>query len=230
MCNTKNMKKNIAVLLPLCFLTLIACDGFNFGFNQGGNHEPGLNQSLPTNSSNFTSYSYYAGALFDEEDFAAHFTLTFTGIEKNASNLSDLATINSYVNVSDESVAVSLDEVRYLGTKDNGSLFSGTKVAGSDGLLKMIFNVAAKAVLIEATPYSFINNAYNQEGVVVDKNVAIAVNDSGYILLAEDLLDEDGTDIVTTECKYELNEQSEEISIKVANGRAFIKSITVYYS
>ena len=65
---------------------------------------------------------------------------------------------------------------------------------------------------------------------MVDKNVAIAVNDSGYILLAEDLLDEDGADIVTTECKYELNEQSEEISIKVANKRAFIKSITVYYS
>lgn len=224
------MKKNLAILLPLCILTLTACEDFNFGFNQGGTHEPGLDKSIPVTSSNPTSYSYYAGDLFDEEDYATNFVITFTGIEKNASNLTDLEKLNEYVSVNDDNVEVLLSEPRYLGTKDDGSLFLGTKVAGSDGSFNMTFNVAAEAVLIEAAPYSYVNNAYNQEEFVVDASVAIALNDSSYILLAEDLLDEDSTEVVTTECKYELPEQSEDVTIKVANGRALIKKITVYYS
>lgn len=229
MCNTKSMKKNLVYLLPLCVLALTACEGFSFGFNNGDEHSAGLDNSLSNSQSQRSSYSYYSGDNFVADDYSATI-ITFTNIETNESNITDLQKIVDYLSISEESTIIEVSDPNYLGTKEEGLLFIGTSTPGFEGTLTMTFNVQLAAISIETKPYSYVNNAYNQEEVIVDHNVAISVNNSAYILLAEDIAEENGTEIVSTECRYALAEEADGLTIRVANGRAIFESITVYYS
>ena len=87
---------------------------------------------------------------------------------------------------------------------------------------------AVKDVVIEATPYYYLDTSWNEDELKIDANCCLAVNSSNYIRLSS-LTNEGKTEVNTTACRYHLAEPQNQIKIKAGGERSFIKKITLYY-
>ena len=223
MCHTIHMKK-IAYLLPVALL-LTSCEIFKIGF-VNEDHSAGIEGGSATSSQTYKDdYSYYPGDTLNTE--GKHVAnLTFTpddGISSiGADKVSEIASCDV-----DDVFAGALDTYN-VGTRENAWLFVGAKSSYVDGFLKLDFIVDIKDVVIEATPYYYEDNAWNEEKLIIDENCCLAVNTSNYIRLSS-LTNEEKTEVNTTTCRYHLAEPQKQITIKAGGEKSFIKKITLYY-
>ena len=216
--------KKIVYLLPVALL-LTSCEIFKIGF-VNEDHSAGIEGSGATSSQTYKDdYSYYPGDTLNTE--GKHVAnLTFTpddGISSiGADKVSEIASCDV-----DDVFAGALDTYN-VGTRENAWLFVGAKSSYVDGFLKLDFIVDVKDVVIEATPYYYEDNAWNEEKLIVDENCCLAVNTSYYIRLSS-LTNEEKTEVNTTTCRYHLAEPQKQITIKAGGEKSFIKKITLYY-
>ena len=220
------MKKSAFLFLSL-LVTLTACNGgtINFGFTNE-EHSAGVDRSDYSQTKYVDSYNYFAGDTIDETN-------------ENVANLTFELTNRSYFNMKKEEIdnLVKCDvdnifdhviDASLTSTTENVGLFVGTGSTLRDGYLTLGFKVAIKDLKIEACPYSSVDYSWNQEDEEIDKDVAIAVNNSGYIKLSS-LKDEETGEIKSTNCRYHLASDTKEIKIKVGSKRAYLRKIVLYY-
>ena len=216
--------KKIAYLLPVLFL-LASCDGFRFGYLNEP-HDPGIDGGASTSQKTYTeSYSYFSGDQISTEGknvanitFAAQESLSDIAIEK----------VDELVSCDVDGLYAGAIETFNVGTRADSWLFIGTSSSYADGYLTLGFNSPIKDVLIEATPYYYEDSSWNEEKLMVDENVCIAVNTSGYIKLSS-LTNDEKTEVNVSECRYHFQESQTQIKIKTGGQKAFIKKITLYY-
>lgn len=223
MCHNKFMKK-LFLLLPILLLT--GCQDMKVGF-LNESHEAGLDHSISSSSNGkVDSYNFIQNMALDNTNLTKA-VLTFNDIISSSSDIKDLEVINSFINI-DQEVTVEAKGASYFSTKEEGYAFIGADSSYVDGYLAINFGVAIKNIEIKARPYSYIKTAFNEETLVIDHEVAICVNDLGYIKLNESANEEE-TKAVTSTCSFALNEASQEIVIKVGKRRAVIEEIDLYY-
>ena len=221
------MKKKGLLLIPFAIL-LASCDQVTFGFSQGL-HSAGMEGSFNTSSKKEApdSYSYYAGDIIETEGKnEANITFTIDQTESflDVSKLNDL--ITSDVDASE--LSITPKECANVGSNENNGLFIGADSTYVDGYLILGFDKAIKDIKIEASPYYYLKNAWNEDTLVIDQDVAISVNGSGYVKLSSEL-NESGDKVNLTTCRYHLSGNDNEVMIKVGPRRAFINKITLYY-
>ena len=216
--------KKIALLVPVALL-LASCETFRFGFDPN-EHSAGIEGSNSTSKQTYKDdYSYYPGDTLNTEGKNSA-NLTFTPDD----GLSDISTekVDEIASCDVDDVYAGAVETYNVGTRENAWLFVGAKSSYTDGYLTLGFNVSIKDVVIEATPYYYEDNAWNEEVLKIDEDCCIAVNDSGYIRLSS-LTNEENTEVNTTECRYHLTEPQTQLKIKGGGEKSFIKKITLYY-
>lgn len=222
MCHTKSMKKLFLLFVPVLF-SLVACDEITFGYNENA-HSAGIEGSINNSQFQVGDYSYFSG---DQINFIDYKSIKFSfDVSKSDSNISK-ENLASIIQCDDSSSEYVIQDAMYVGVKKDTSLFIGVDSNYADGRLSILFDKVIKAVEIKARRYYSISTAWNEENVIVDSNVAIAVNDSKYIKLTNDK-DTNGIPNIT-ECCYLVPNNRNEITIKVGSKRAFIEEIVFYY-
>jgi len=225
MCHNGFMKKFRYLLLPFVFL-LTSCGEVTFGVSWGGTTSAGLDRSVSSNNSGKPSHSYTNNTSLDNSGLNVA-TLTFANMEKAQSDIQDLEKIQSFF-VFDKDIMTGIENAHYLGVKANGPLYLGADSTYVDGEITFNFNVPIKNVEITAKQYYFIKTAYNEDALVVDEDVAIAVNDGGFVRV-EGQVDEENQTVASTVLGYHLNEEKQSVTIKVGARRAIIEKIVFYY-
>ena len=223
MCHTITMKK-IIFLLPVALL-LTSCDVFKIGF-VNEEHSAGIEGGASTSGQTYREdYSYFAGDAISTEGKSVA-NLTFTPDD----GLSDISIekVNEIATCDVDEVFSGAVDTYYTGTRENAWLFVGAKSSYTDGFLTLGFNVDIKDVVIEATPYYYLDTSWNEDELKIDANCCLAVNSSNYIRLSS-LTNEGKTEVNTTACRYHLAEPQNQIKIKAGGERSFIKKITLYY-
>lgn len=224
MWHNRPMKKLI-LLLP-ALLLLSSCNELTVGFTDE-EHEAGLDRSVSREDNpKVDEYSYIKNDTLNNEGLNKA-TLTFTGISKSETNLKDYAVIGSYVSV-EPNIFIGVNYANFFNTKEEGYAFIGADSTYVDGKVTFAFNTQIKNIEIKARPYSYIKTAFNEESLIIDHEVAICVNDKGYIKLDETAL-ESGEKAVSSTCSFALSEPFQEITIKVGKRRAVIEEINLYY-
>ena len=224
------MKKSLLLLVP-ALLCLASCQEFKVGID-GGSHRSGLDRSDSVQSSNVPADSYrtFGGDTFKVDD-ASKVELTFGNFTDNLSNIEDINIINSFIIASEENIFSTVEAPKYVGTKEEQGLFLGADSRYADGYLTFAFSKDIKYVEITATPYYYINTAWNGDDLVVDEEVGISVNGSLYVPLAS-TLNSETNNVKETVCKYDVSNKSEDknkVSLRVKQRRVFLKKIALYY-
>ena len=218
------MNKRKLLVLPL-ILTLTSCQEVRFGFEQGL-YSSGLDKEVSSSENETPSYSYKKSDTLDNTGLNEA-VLTFPNIKESASDMQDVEKIAQCLHFSQE-IFSSVASPKYVGTKDNGTFFIGAESTYVDGSLSLNFNVAIKNVEIKTKPYFYVKTAYNEEELVVDSEVAISVNNTGFIKLDE-TKDYENMTVAQSTCSYHLTQESQTITLKVGKRRAIIEQITFYY-
>ena len=218
------MNKSKLLVLPLIFM-LTSCQEVKFGFEQGV-YSSGLDKEVSSAENEAPSYSYKKNDTLDNTGLNQA-VLTFTNIKESASDIQDVEKIAQYLHFSQE-IFSSVVSPKYVGVKDNGTFFIGAESTYVDGSLSFNFNVAIKNVEIKAKPYFYVKTAYNEEELMVDSEVAISVNNTGFIKLDE-TKDNENVTVAQSTCTYHLPQESQTITLKVGKRRAIIDQITSYY-
>ena len=216
--------KKIVLLLP-AILALTSCEVFRMGY-VNEQHSAGIEGGNSTSKQTYTEeYTYFPGDTLSTEGKSVA-NLTFAPDD----GLSDIATekVDEIAQCDVEGIYHGAVETFNVGTRENAWLFVGAKSSYTDGYLTLGFNVSVKDVVIEATPYYYEDNAWNEEKLVIDENCCLAVNTSNYIRLSS-LTNDEKTDVNTTQCRYHLAESQNQIKIKAGGEKSFIKKITLYY-
>lgn len=218
------MKKSPLLLLSLTAL-LASCSGIRFGYVEE-QHSAGLADGRTMSQQTYAeSKIYFAGDSINESnEYVAN--ITFTAKKSNF----DMATedIAAILSCDVDNIFDKVADASLTGTTEDVGLFIGTSSTLRDGYLTLAFSAAIKDLKIEACPYYYIDTSWNKEEFVVDDNVAVAVNNSGYIKLSS-LKDEETGEIKSTPCRYHLANDTREIKIKVGQKRAYIRKIVLYY-
>lgn len=220
------MKKSLILFVPICVL-LVSCEKFVVGYTKDP-HSAGLDHSMSSNNNGKNSYEYFAGDFFEEGNVLCN--ITFKDHE-TASNIAkdDVAPILTF-DTPVSSFMCEVSEASYVGTKEGIGLFIGADSSYVDGYLSLTLSHDVVNIVIEATPYYYESNGFEEESqLVVDDEVAIAINNTRYIKVLNNK-SEDGLTIKSTTCSYHLSSPSKEITIKVGPKRAFIKSIKLFHS
>lgn len=221
------MKKRYLALLPLMFL-VSGCDinGVKISFADGNYHSAGLDKSYSMDDYNSISYSYKNNDTLNNEGLNS-VILTFENIDASETNVQDLAKIKSYLSLTDQ-ILDSVSNPSYFNTLSSGVVFLGTSTEKVLGEITLNFNVEIKNVEILAKPYYYVDNTFNNNELVVDEDVAISLNDEGYIKINKDI-DEENQTVNSSTCSYKLQEAKNTINIKVGKRRAILEKITLYY-
>ena len=221
------MKKRYLALLPLMFL-VSGCDinGVKISFADGNYHSAGLDKSYSMDGSNSISYSYKNNDTLNNEGLNS-VILTFENIDTSETNIQDVAKIKSYLSLTDQ-ILDSVSNPSYFNTLSSGVVFLGTSTEKVLGEITLNFNVEIKNVEILAKPYYYVDNTFNNNELVVDEDVAISLNDEGYIKINKDI-DEENQTVNSSTCSYKLQEAKNTINIKVGKRRAILEKITLYY-
>ena len=216
--------KKIVFLLPAALL-LTSCEVFKFGF-VNENHSAGIEGGNSSSNQTFKEdYTYYPGDTINAEGKSVA-NLTFTPDD----GLSDIGIdkVDEIAQCDVAGVFAGTVDTYNVGTRENAWLFVGAKSSYTDGFLTLGFNVNISDVVIEATPYYYEDNAWNDERLIIDENCCLAINTSNYIRLSS-LTNDEKTEVNVTECRYHLAEASNQIKIKAGGEKSFIKKITLYY-
>ena len=222
------MKKAVALLLPLTVL-LASCQ-LKIG-HTSDQYSAGLsNGEILSSYNNYVekSYEYFSGDDVETTGSSvAHVTFnvseTISSLDKDVKNK-----VSNIINCDLDSLTVNVDETYNVGAdEDSGLLFIGADSTYVDGYLTLSFTSYIKAAIIEACPYYYDTNAWNEDQFFVDSNVAIAINSSRYVKLSSTRKDNEN-DIISTECRYNLGNDVNQLKIKVGQRRAFIRRITLY--
>lgn len=216
------MKK--AVLLVPMVALLTSCGAFNIGFDNR-EHSAGIEGQSTSNKTYTESYTYFSGDPIDTEGKNTA-NITFE-VDDGLSNISK-EKVDEIMRCDVDGLLAGTVETFNVGTRENSWLFVGAKTSYADGYLTLGFNQPIKDVKIEATPYYYEDNSWNELKLKIDEGVCVAVNASNYIKLSS-LTNEDGDTVNSTECRYHFANEQTQIKIKVGGEKAFIKKITLYY-
>ena len=221
MCNTNVMKKvvfllPIALLMTSCFNVTFVSEQHSAGIEGGGS----ISQNAHTES-----YTFFSGDPITTEGKS---TATLTFASNSGESLISAERVNELANCDVDSLFTGAVEASNVGTREGAWLFVGAQTSYNDGYLTLAFTTPIKDIQIEAAPYYYINQAWNEDSLEIDKDVCIAVNTSNYIKLSS-ATNTEGTAVNSTFCRYHFLESQSQIKIKVGGARAFLKNITLYY-
>lgn len=220
------MKKWRLLALPMV-LMLTSCQEVTFGLLWGEKRSAGMdNSSYSYNAVSSISYSYQSNESINTEG-QNKTTITFDNIKSSASDIREPGTIASYIQI-DSPLFESVTNPEYFGVKADGTVYLGADSSYVIGTLTLNFKENIKNVEITAQPYHYIPTAFNEEEIKVDDEVAISVNNSGFIKL-DCTPDLENFTVPLTKCAYHLNEESKSITIRVGKRRAILKEIALYY-
>ena len=215
------MKKSFLLLLPLCAL-LASCGELAIGYDSE-EHSAGIPGSSNQNNSAI-EYTYFSGDDVDTSNTnVARFSFASTQ-SKSSISVDD---VTSIISCDDPTLIYEVKETYNVGTKEDIGLFVGADSTYVDGYLTISFDKAASGVVIKARRYYYETTSFNQSEIVIDSDVAVAVNNSKYIKLSSRKDDSGIPDVY--ECRYNLTENSSQLQIKVGPRRAFIEEIALYF-
>lgn len=220
------MKKSKLLLLPLVILLAGCNNQIEIGFSDGDKHSAGPDRETSSKEGGVISYSYMDNATLDNTGLSKA-TLTFANINTSKSDIEDKELIMSYLNV-DQSILTGVDNPHYVSTKDDGTFFIGADSSYVDGILTLYFNVNIKNIEITAKPYYSISTAFNEEVLTYDHEVCIAINNTGYIKLNEQV-NEENKEVSSSKLSYHLEQAAGAVTIKVGKRRAIFEKIDLYY-
>lgn len=220
------MKKSKLLLLPLVILLAGCNNKIEIGFSDGDKHSAGPDRETSSKEGGVISYSYMDNAILDNTGLSKA-TLTFANINTSKSDIEDKELIMSYLNV-DQSILTGVDNPHYVSTKDDGTFFIGADSSYVDGMLTLYFNVNIKNIEITAKPYYSISTAFNEEVLTYDHEVCIAINNTGYIKLNEQV-NEENKEVSSSKLSYHLEQAAGAVTIKVGKRRAIFEKIDLYY-
>lgn len=220
------MKKSKLLLLPLVILLAGCNNKIEIGFSDGDKHSAGPDRETSSKEGGVISYSYMDNATLDNTGLSKA-TLTFANINTSKSDIEDKELIMSYLNV-DQSILTGVDNPHYVSTKDDGTFFIGADSSYVDGILTLYFNVNIKNIEITAKPYYSISTAFNEEVLTYDHEVCIAINNTGYIKLNEQV-NEENKEVSSSKLSYHLEQAAGAVTIKVGKRRAIFEKIDLYY-
>ena len=219
------MKKSYLLLIPVIF-TLSACKQVGIGFTTES-HEKGWDYSSESSAKpgSVDSYSYRHADTLDNNGLT-QVNMTFVNVNKSETNVQDVEKIKSYINI-DQDILESISNPLYFSTKEAGFVFLGVDSTYVDGDITFHFNKEIKNIEIIAKQYNNTRVSF-EETFEVDKNVAISVNDSGYIKV-DGTVDEENRTVASTTCAFHLASPSQDINIKAGPYRAILEKIVLYY-
>ena len=220
------MKKSRLLLLPLVILLAGCNNQIEIGFSNGDTHSAGPDRETLSKEGGVISYSYMNNATLDNTGLSKA-TLTFANINTSKSDIEDKELIMSYLNV-DQDILTGVDNPHYVSTKDDGTFFIGADSSYVDGMITLYFNVNIKNIEITAKPYYSISTAFNEETLTIDHEVCIAINNTGYIKLNEEV-NEENKEVSSSKLSYHLEEAAGAVTIKVGKRRAIFEKIELYY-
>ena len=220
------MKKSRLLVLPAIFV-LVACKEVSIGFTME-EHEKGWDNSIDQTSqrTKVDSYSYRNNDVLDNSGLTAA-TMTFQNITRSETNVKDVDIIQSYINVDKEIFDYAYAPL-YFSTKEEGFAFLGVDSTYVDGEITFCFTEDIKNVEITAKQYSYVKTSFNEDQLIVDADVAISVNNSGFIKVNGEA-HEDTQTVDSTVCAFKLAEPTKSINIKVGQYRAILEKIVLYY-
>ena len=219
------MKRSRLLLLPLVLLLSSCNNGLEIGFSSGDTHSAGPDREVSSHQGAI-SYSYMNNMTLDNSGLTKA-TLTFTNINSSKSDIQDKDAIVSYLDV-DKDILTGVDNPHYVSTKDDGTFFVGADSSYVDGMITLYFNVNIKNIEITAKPYYSISTAFNEEVLTLDHEVCIAVNNTGYIKLSEQV-NEETKEVSSSTLSYHLDEAAGAITITVGKRRTIFDKIDLYY-
>ena len=221
MCHTSAMKKSLVLLAPLLAL-LVSCGQFETGLTSE-RHSAGFDNSTSHFQYSSIEYTYYAG---DEVDTTNSSVARFSFDSRENYSFISKEQLEPLVTCDNPNVEYQIKEVASAGIKADVGFFIGLDSNYVDGSLTIAFGQAVKGVIIRARRYYAFTNAWNEDNVVIDDDVAIAINNSKYIKLTGE---KDASGIPnTSECRYNAQNHNE-IKIKVGPKRAIIEEIAFYF-
>ena len=219
------MKKSFLLLIPVIFV-LSACKEVGIGYTQES-HEKGWDYTITSTAKpgSVDSYSYRKNDTLDNNGLT-QVNMTFANIDKSETNVQDVEKIKSYINI-DQDILESINNPIYFSTKETGFAFLGADSTYVDGEITFHFNKEIKNIEIIAKQYNYTKVSF-EETFVVDENVAISVNNSGYIKV-DGAVDKENQTVASTTCSFHLSSPSNDITIKAGPYRAFLEKIVLYY-
>jgi len=220
------MKNYRLLLIPIVFL-VTACQQVDFGYTDE-QHSKGWDHSNETSSQlgRVESYSYRKDDTLDNNGLTQA-NITFKDITQSETNVQDVEKIKSYVNI-DRDIFDHVENPLYFSTKAEGFAFLGADSTYVDGEITFHFNQEIKNIEITARQYNYVKTSFNEDQFVVDENVALSVNDLGYIKVNGEKNEETQT-VASTTCSFHLATPSTSINIKAGPYRAILEKITLYY-
>lgn len=220
------MRKSRLLFIPLVLLLSSCNSKLDIGFSNGDTHSAGPDRSASSKEGGAISYSYMNNASLDNTGLTKA-ELSFTNINTSKSDIKDEELLMSYLSV-DNNILTGVDNPHYVSTKDDGTFFIGADSSYVDGMITLYFNVNIKNIEITAKPYYSISTAFNEETLSYDHDVCIAVNNTGYIKLDQNV-NEETNEVPSSTLAYHLEEASGAITIKVGKRRAIFEKIDLYY-
>lgn len=219
------MKKSFLLLIPVVFV-LSACKEVGIGFTNES-HDKGWDYTTMSTAKpgSVDSYSYRNPDTLDNNGLTQAI-MTFGNITKSETNVQDVEKIRSYININSD-ILESIVNPLYFSTKETGDVFLGVESTYVNGEITFHFNKEIKNIEIIAKQYNYTKVSF-EETFVVDENVAISVNDSGYIKVNGEVNQENQT-VASTTCSFHLATPSNDITIKAGPYRAILEKITLYY-
>ena len=225
------MKKALLLIVP-ALLMITACEGGNlsFEFLDGVSHEPGFEGQSAETSNASVPYSYAQNSSYNVSGLSK-VTMTFENIKMSDSDVVNVETIKSYIKLDKQDFTYEIaDNVKHFGTKNEGFAFLGNDYNDDYGQITFTTAVSVKNVIVKTQQYSYLKTAFNQNELIIDEDVAVAVNDSGFIKLDKAVLNEEKDQITNyTECAFSLGEGATTITIKAGRKRAILNEISFYY-
>lgn len=225
------MKKTLFLLVPIVLL-LTACDGSSLKveFLNGVSHEAGFENQGSSFPNASVPYSYMNNNSYDLNGLTKA-TLTFKNITMSDSEITNVEKIKSYIEIDQQGFNFQIEEsVKHFGTKNEGLAFLGNEYNDEYGQITFFTSVMIKNVIVKVQQYSYLKTAFNQNELIIDDDVAVAINESGFIKLDKPVLNEEKDQITNhTECTFALTEPTDRITIKAGRKRAILQEISFYY-
>ena len=226
--HNNNMKKSWLLLIP-ALLVLSACQEITVGFLPNDEHSAGFDRSVSSNPYNIGSYSYYRGDTLIDSANGAPLTianLTFKGISESKTDIKDVDEIFAYFD-NDQNILKSVENPAFFSTKKEGFAFLGVESTYAEGKITMNFNAPVYSIVISARAYSYNKESF-EETLIVDDDIALSVNDKGFVKLDQNLNEEKNA-AVTSTCCFSFNEPVTQVTLRAGKKRAILEKIAVYF-